>query len=512
MRFGIDLGTTRTLVAACDRGNYPVLSFEGPDGDAVDHVPTLSAACAGRLVHGWDAFAAAQEGAPHLRSWKRLLGRHGPDHRVRIGAVEVSLFELMTGFLTALRERILEVSPNDARERGAALGAVVSVPANAHSGQRWATLEAYRRAGFEVTRLVNEPSAAGIEFAHRHASSITSRREHVAVYDLGGGTFDAALVRLAEDGYEVVSTAGVQELGGDDFDRALAVLALERLGLDGTRVPDSSWPALLAECRAAKESIGASTRRVTLGLEALGESAPSEPIVLQVADYYERVRPLVERSLEALGEVLSAESTGALDLENAATEAGLAGVYVVGGASALPLVARHLRERFGRRVHRSPHPAGAIAIGLAIAADTERATELGERLTRHLGVFRESDAGRTKIFDRIFESGTPMPRVGEGPLVAVRTYRAAHTVGQLRFIECAALGREDEPTGDITPHATVHYPYERGLRGGDVGLPPITRLGELGPRIEERYEVDAAGVVTVTISDLEDGYRQVYTL
>jgi molecular chaperone DnaK (HSP70) len=511
MRLGIDLGTTRTLVAACDRGNYPVLSFETPDGDTVDHVPTQSAVRDGRLVHGWDAVAAAHDGLPHLRSWKRLLGRHGPEHRVTLGTLEVSLFELMTGFLTSLREGLEGAMPPEARSGKAAFEAVVSVPANAHSGQRWATLEAYRRAGFEVVRLVNEPSAAGIEFAHRHASSITSRREHVAVYDLGGGTFDAALVRLSEGEHDVVATSGVQELGGDDFDRALALLALERVGVDDASLGED-WAGLLAECRAAKESIGASTKRITLGLEALGERMPTEPVVLQVADFFERVRPLVDRSLEALGEVLSAESTSALDLENAAAEAGLAGVYVVGGASALPLVARHLRKRFGRRVHRSPHPAGAIAIGLAIAADEARSAALGERLTRHLGVFRESDAGRTKVFDRIFESGTPMPRVGDQPLAAVRTYRAAHTVGQLRFVECAALSGDGEPVGDITPHGTVHFPYDRVLRGADLAGQVIARLSSLGPRVEERYEVDAAGVVTVTISDLEDGYQQAYTL
>lgn len=511
MRLGIDLGTTRTLVAACDRGNYPVLAFESADGDALDHVPTISAEVDGRLVHGAEAAQAALAGAPHLRSWKRLLGRHGPEHRVTIGRVELSLLDLATEFLVALRARIFDASNAPGLRQGEPLEVVVSVPANAHSSQRWATLEAYRRAGFQVVRLVNEPSAAGIEFAHRHASALTSRREHVAVYDLGGGTFDAAIVRLGEGRHDIVETAGVQELGGDDFDRVLAEMALERLGLDPADV-EGAWPSLLAECRAAKESIGASTRRVTLGLEGLAAHAPEEPIVLQVAEYYERLRPWIERSLEALAAVLAAESTSTVDLENAAAEAGLAGVYVVGGASALPLVARHLRERFGRRVHRSPYPAGAIAIGLAIAADDCREPIVGERFTRHLGVFREGESGRTKVFDRIFDRGTPMPEAGEGPLVAVRKYRAAHNVGQLRFVECAGLDDTGQPTGDLTPHATVHFPYDPAARADVSGLPFVERLDALGPWIEERYEVDAAGVVAVTISDLEDGYRQAFTL
>jgi molecular chaperone DnaK (HSP70) len=512
MRLGIDLGTTRTLVAACDRGNYPVLQFTDGEGDAFDFVPTVSAELEGRLVHGFEAEAAALAGAPHLRSWKRLLGRHGPEHRVGVGAVELSLLELATEFLRALRQSILEGSNLPPGLRGDRIEAVVSVPANAHSSQRWATLEAFRRAGFEVRRLVNEPSAAGIEFAHRHKSALNSRRENVAVYDLGGGTFDAALVCLAEGGHDVVATAGVQELGGDDFDRVLAELALEKA--DVVLAPDQAvWPLLLAECRAVKEGIGASTRRVTVDLSSLGEASPPEPVSLQVADYFERLRPWIDQSLAALASVLGAESSSSLDLENAASDAGVAGLYVVGGASALPLVARHLRDRFGRRVHRSPHPAGAIAMGLAIAADADAENSLvRERFSRHLGVFREAESGQNKVFDRIFASGTPMPGSGDGPLVATRLYRAAHNVGQLRFVECGGVSEQDEPTGDITPHATVHFPYAKSAREASLEGLPIERLGLEGPRIEERYEVDAAGVVTVTVRDLDDGFVRAFTL
>ncbi len=511
MRLGIDLGTTRTLVAACDRGNYPVLAFTNAGGDAYDYVPSITAEKDGRLVHGFDAEEAALGKAPHLRSCKRLLGRHGPEHRVSIGSVEVSLLELVTDYLRALRLAILERSNVPREGLDGVFEAVVSVPANAHSSQRWATLEAFRRAGFDVLRLINEPSAAGIEFAHRHPNALNSRREHVAVYDLGGGTFDAALVCLGGARHEVVATAGVQELGGDDFDRVLAELALEKAAV--VLAPsDAGWGALLVECRAVKETIGASTRRLTVDLSSLGELAPAEPISLQVTDYFERLRPWIDRSLEALASVLGAASQSSLDLENAAAEAGVAGLYIVGGASALPLVARQLRERFGRRVHRSPHPAGAIAMGLAIAADADEVTAVRERFTRHLGVFREAESGQNKVFDRIFSSGTPMPGMGDGPLIALRTYRAAHNVGQLRFVECGDVTEQREPTGDITPHATIHFPYAKSVRHAALEGLAIERLASDGPRIEERYEVDAAGVVVVTIRDLDDGFARAFTL
>ena len=511
MRLGIDLGTTRTLVAASDRGNYPVLAFIGTGGDAFEYVPTVTAEKDGVLVHGFEAQEAALEGAPQLRSWKRLLARHGPEHLVQVGAIEVTMLALATDFLRALRVAILERSNLPGGAAPATLEAVVSVPANAHSSQRWATLEAFRRAGFEVLRMVNEPSAAGIEFAHRHRSTLNSRRENVAVYDLGGGTFDAALVCMSGTRHDVVSTAGVQELGGDDFDRVLLEMALEKAG-NSMAIHPSVHDALLAECRSVKEGIGASTRRVTVDLSALGTGAPEEPVSLQVGDYYERLRPWIEQSLEALAGVLGAETHSSRDLEHAASEAGVAGLYVVGGATALPLVARHLRERFGRRVHRSPHPAGAIAMGLAIEADSDNSVAICERFTRHLGVFREAESGQSKVFDRIFASGTPMPVGGEAPLVATRTYRAAHNVGQLRFVECAGLSDRDEPTGDITPHGTIQFPYARAARGSPMDTLTVSRLDAEGPRIEERYEVDAAGVVAVTIRDLDDGFNQRFTL
>ena len=521
MKLGIDFGTTRTLVAAHDRGNYPVLEFSTPEGEATDHVPTVSADVDGELVHGLAARAAAERGAPHLGSFKRLLGRFGPEHAVAIGRHELTLLELITAFLASLRVELLERSNLPKRlRRDARIECAVSVPANAHSSQRWATLEAFGRAGFEVKALVHEPSAAGVEFAHRHRGVLNKKREHVAVYDLGGGTFDASLVCMGDERHDVLEAVGERELGGDDFDRLLCELALERLGLRAAEL-DGRLPALLAECRAAKESIGPSTKRIVLELAALGRTEGEEPLVVPVAEYFERVRPLVERSVAKLTEVL-ARAGGTADLAaeagvatetDVAAEAGVAAIYVVGGASSLPLVGRVLREKFGRRVLRSSHAAGATAMGLAILAAGDDPPRIGEQFTRHLGVFREADAGERKVFDRIFERGTLVPEVGAAPLVRRRTYRAAHNVGQLRFIECGDVGPGGEPIGDITPSSLVYVPYDAAVRDASLKDVAIARTAvDLGPSIEERYQVDASGVVTVTIENLDDGFTQAFVL
>lgn len=495
MRLGIDLGTTRTIVAIHDRGNFPVVTFAGPDGDSLDYFPTVTAEENGRLVHGPRAEALEQTGAPTLRSWKRLLARAHQDARIQIGTVVVSPAELVAGFLAALKHDLCS-SSNVASLLEEPLEAVISVPANAHSTQRFLTLDAFRRAGFEVRAVINEPSAAGIEYAHRHASTLSSRREHVLVYDLGGGTFDAALVHLHGDHHDVAVTAGVAELGGDDFDHILCTMALERAGRPRSTTPTAE---LLAECRAAKESIHANTRKLVLELGALGDDAPEDPVVIPIADFYERCRPLLDRTLDALTPIVAA-------LEEDEASGDLAGIYMVGGASGLPVVQRVVRERYGRRVHRSPHPAAATAMGCAIfAAEASGAMVLSERLARYFGVFREAEAGQRAVFDPVFEKGTPMPAEGREPVITTRRYRAAHDVGHFRFVESAEVDAAGEPSGDMTPHADVRFAFDPRLDPTALPSAPVSRLVEGGPLIEERYELDAAGVVAVTITDLDRG-------
>jgi molecular chaperone DnaK (HSP70) len=509
VRLGIDLGTTRTVVAAVDRGNYPVLGFVTPEGDLVDHYPTVTAEVGGELVHGFRAVTAARGGAPWLGSWKRLFSDHGAQEVVTIGSARVTLCDLATSFLASLREDILTTSNLPTTPTGP-LEVMISVPANSHSTQRFLTIEAFRGAGFDVRGMLNEPSAAGLEYAHRHKATINSRREHVIIYDLGGGTFDAALVLIAGGHHDVIATSGIARLGGDDFDAVLLDFALETAGVKRSIGP-AERRALMHECRAAKEAIHPNSRRIVLDLVALDPTGMSGGVTVGVSEYYERVRALVDRSMEALDPVLRAQTADAQG--EGITEAELAGIYVVGGASGLPLVPRVLRERFGRRVHRSTYPSAAIAIGLAIAADAGVAVPVREHFTRHLGVFRERDRGAHVSFDRIFEKGTPMPGGGEPPLMTSRVYRAAHDLGHFRFVECGALDSGGGPCGDITPHAEIRFPFARELRGAEgLGERTVQRLPGEGPRIEEKYEVDAAGVIAVTITDLDAGYAERHVL
>ncbi|WP_156669910.1 Hsp70 family protein, partial [Mycobacterium sp. E3305] len=229
MRVGIDFGTTHTVVAAVDRGNYPVISFDG-----LDAWPSIVAAnTAGELRFGADAAAVRHDaGWSVLRSFKRLLNEAGPQTEVSLAGRTHRLADLLTGFLAQLKSDLVRRS-NASLTAGETIEAAISVPANASSAQRLLTLDAFVAAGFHVAALLNEPSAASLEYAHRYRSTITAKREYVLIYDLGGGTFDASLLKMTGHANEVVISEGIQRLGGDDFDDAIVELVLDRSQLSG---------------------------------------------------------------------------------------------------------------------------------------------------------------------------------------------------------------------------------------------------------------------------------------
>ena len=508
MLLGIDFGTTRTVVAAVDRGNYPIVSFQPEDGDTLEWYPSVAAARGDELIFGFDAaLAAGEAGWSVLRSFKRQLGSLGPDDRIELGDHRLTALELLTGFLSALRRDLIARSNLRVR-RNEKLQAMVSAPANANSNQRFITLEAFRQAGFDVRGMMNEPSAAGVEYAHHLTTSgSAAKREVLVVYDLGGGTFDSSVISLVERDHEVLSSEGIAKLGGDNFDIILLDLALKAAGID--EVSDAALVKLLEECRRRKEALHPNTRRITvdlgLGIEGAGE------VAIAVNDFYEECRPLVESTIEAMEQVMEKSASAAgFDLREAA-------VYLVGGSSDLPLVARLLREKYGRQVRRSPYPHAATAIGLAIAADTEAGYKLRERFTRDFGVWRERDDGRTIAFDVLFEKDTPLPAKGEPPLARVRRYAPTHNIGDFRYLECSRVDQAGQPQGDIAPWDEIVFPFDPALQSGD-GLPnglkdmAITRGHSYGNIVEEVYSCDANGIIEVEIADTTNGFSRRYRL
>src|SRR5271163_389034 len=228
MKIGIDFGTTRIVVAASDRGNFPIVNFETPEGEVRDWFPPAVAVQGSERVYGWEAVAKQNDPAwSVVRSLKRLLRGAGPHSLIEIGGEHLPVKLLLEETMAALHGDLRERS-NLRVKKGEKLEAMLGVPANANSNQRFLTEEAARVGGFEVLGLLNEPTAAALEFAHRNsAERKRGGANGLAVYDLGGGTFDVSLVALGECEHSVIASDGIPHLGGEDFDRILADLALE---------------------------------------------------------------------------------------------------------------------------------------------------------------------------------------------------------------------------------------------------------------------------------------------
>lgn len=494
MDLGVDFGTTRTITSTADRGNYPVVSLTDRLGDPHDWFPAVVALRGDTLVHGFDALAAAEDGAPLVRSFKRLMASplFGPETMIRIGSAEFPAVSVLESHLRALAEALFGAGIDVDRVGNT----VAAVPAHAHGPQRFWTLEAFRRAGFPVTALMNEPSAAGFEYTHRQRRTISSRRTRMIVYDLGGGTFDASLVDVEGTAHAVVDSLGLNDLGGDDFDRVLADLALAEAAVDGSSLTPRQHDDLLTGCREAKERLTPQTRRLALEVGDV-------EVIVRVEDFYAASVPLVERTIAAMKPLVGELADGVPDL----TE--IAGIYLVGGASGLPLVPRLLRDRFGRRVHRSPYPAASTAIGLAIAADARSGFSLTDRLSRGFGVFREGAAGRVLSFDPILDRSEQVSPDQER--VVLRRYRAAHNIGHFRFVEYAQLDHDGHPRGDVVPFGDLTFPFDPALQISEPGGVEVERRDH-GPEVEERYLIDQHGIVTVQITDLETGFRRTESL
>jgi molecular chaperone DnaK (HSP70) len=470
------------VVAAVDRGNYPLLSFEDPDGAQIDWFPSVVAVHGAQRLYGWQAWACQQY--PHwtiIRSLKRLLQDAGPNTILQLADQTVPLFQVLSEMAAALRALL----PQEKLE------VMLGVPANANSNQRFLTVEAFRSAGCDVVGLLNEPSAAAIEYGHK-----TKMHGAMLVYDFGGGTFDASLVELTEKTRQVLATEGIPTLGGDDFDEILADLVTKPEERD--ELSQAELFRLLEECRTKKEALNPNSRKIVVDLDNVREGWGTATVA--VSQYYERCRPLVEETLRVVDDLLAAHSSLSMEA-----------LYVTGGGSELPVIGRILRERFGKRVRRSLHARSATAIGLAIQADQEASYVLREKFTRYFGVWREGDRGNQVIFDPLFNKGTSLPGPGERPVEIQRRYHPVHNVGHFRYLECSHLGGDGQPAGDVTVWDEIQFPFDPALREAN-GVPIVHSDAAPSQQIEEKYSSDASGAVTVTISNTTAGYERQYRL
>lgn len=354
---GIDLGTTNSLVAAMRSGTAETL----PDASGEHILPSVVHYGSQCTLTGIDARRlAAADPFNTIISVKRLMGRGVADIQsidgvlpyqfthtdqgmpyIRTVQGEKSPVQVSADILSTLRRRAEETLG------GELLGAVITVPAYFDDAQRQATKDAAKLAGLNVLRLLNEPTAAAVAYG------LDSGEEGViAVYDLGGGTFDISILRLHKGVFEVLATGGDTALGGDDFDLAIAGWILQEVCLTMTDLSAEDHRRLLDIACAAKEQL---TDQVTTIIEFKEWSGE-----LTRNHFNKLIDPLIARTLKSVKKCLRDARIKPVDINN---------IVMVGGSTRVLRVREQVAALIGKQPLTSIDPDRVVAIGAAIQAD-----------------------------------------------------------------------------------------------------------------------------------------------
>jgi molecular chaperone DnaK len=486
---GIDLGTTNSCAAVVKDGKPYVI----PSREGYNTVPSIVALNArNKIVVGHLARAQLLTN-PRQTVWgaKRMVGRaydtpvvqdikskfayeivSGPEGlaAVKLGP-EVLTLEQISALV--LRE-VKEVAQNHVGEE--VNRAVITVPAYYNERQRAAVRHAGALAGLQVERILNEPTAAALAYAFGRRVN-----QRVLVYDLGGGTFDASVLELNDNVFEVISTGGDTFLGGVDFDARIVERLLEiwkeKAGeaFSGDRV---AFSRLVDAAERAKCTLSERTESpIQLPFLAMKEGRPlSLDASLGREELVQLVSPLVDRTIDVCREVLAAKNLTPADIDE---------VLLVGGQSRMPLVHERVAAFFGKQPSRAVHPDEAVAVGAALLAHSLGSTEgvvLIDVLPMSIGIGLPGDRVKT-----IIERNTPLPARKQYGLTTTRD-------GQTEF-ELVVLQGESARVGECDYLGTVRL---TGLPSGPRGMVKIAVSFELG----------AECLLTVTARELNTG-RQV---
>src|SRR5437763_600570 len=471
---GIDLGTTNSLVAYVKDGVPVVIRDRG--GDAL--LPSVvSAAEEGTIYVGREAQRRLLTDAARTGySVERFMGKGidgvtgeasrlpfavrgdaGGVVKIGLGAREFTPPEISAFILRDLKHRADGFCGSHGEVEPEVDGAVITVPAYFNDAQRTATRDAGRIAGLDVMRIINEPTAASLAYGldKRHTGLI-------AVYDLGGGTFDISILRVEDGVFQVLSTGGDTHLGGDDIDLLLMHKVLAEVG----------WSQSAEKVQEIRKAV----------IQAKWDLSEREETLLNGkrftrAEFETLIRPIVDRTLEPCRQALNDAGLDASQIDE---------IVLVGGSTRIPMVRRLVGELFGKAPHSELNPDEVVALGAAVQADIlstgNREMLLLDVTPLSLGI--ETMGG---VVSKIIMRNSTIPATGSEMFTT--------GVDNQTAVDIHVLQGERELAADCRSLAHLH------LRG----IPPM--VAGL-PRVQVRFQIDANGILSVGARELRTGIEQ----